>query len=516
MIKLVTRLTFISVLFVFCTPGFALSLGEKQLNSVLDQKLDARVELLSARRDEAASMAVTLAADSIYQRMNLERSPILEKLIFSVQRNEAGKYYIHITSEFIISKPFLSFLVELNWNNGRLLREFTLFMDPPMFLDENLDTLNIVAQPQAELLAKFSVTTGEKFDDVGMADLPTEIEKYEVDQFQSDLLESGLTAKILNPVNIASLSNEKNHVAKKPLVNANIKPVVQVDKAKIVKSPAVANKVPSPTSLVYSKVKKNEILWRIADKMRPGNVTVEQMMIALHNENPEAFSGGNLSSLKAGSVLRIRDVSTLTKVSAKEAKFVVERQNEVWLASKKNEKSIPIALVQQKEKLNITTKEVVANKTPVSSKPEIALALEPGAERRFEPGLEPETEFTPEQQVNPVENYENSSLIVMAKPVKPIINVITLDMLLADKKLLGLVMFSILLLTILAGWLINRVFYHKYYMRKHLKNPLDKPTRQQNENPNIKTTVVQFDEIVRKNIDSEYISSRKQSATVNS
>ncbi len=52
-------------------------------------------------------------------------------------------------------------------------------------------------------------------------------------------------------------------------------------------------------------VKPGDTLWGIARRSRADGVSVQQMLEALHRENPEAFAGGDINRLRAGAVLRI-------------------------------------------------------------------------------------------------------------------------------------------------------------------------------------------------------------------
>ena len=39
-----------------------------------------------------------------------------------------------VRSRDAISEPFVSFLIDVNWPRGRLLREYTVLLDPPAML----------------------------------------------------------------------------------------------------------------------------------------------------------------------------------------------------------------------------------------------------------------------------------------------------------------------------------------------------------------------------------------------
>ncbi len=82
---------------------------------------------------------------------------------------------------------------------------------------------------------------------------------------------------------------------------------------------------------VYGPTLQNEHLYRIALRVRPSrNLTVQQVMIALLNENPNAFTKSNINFLKSGFRLVIPDESQIAKIAPKIAWEQVDQQNKAW------------------------------------------------------------------------------------------------------------------------------------------------------------------------------------------
>lgn len=112
----------------------ALGLGEITLTSALNEPLDARIELVSATPEELANLRVALASADTFERYGLYRPLFLGRLQFTiVPSGRADGNVIHVTSEQPITEPFVTFLVEASWPRGRLLREYTVLLDPPVF-----------------------------------------------------------------------------------------------------------------------------------------------------------------------------------------------------------------------------------------------------------------------------------------------------------------------------------------------------------------------------------------------
>ena len=102
----------------------ALALSDIELKSSLNQILDARVSLLGITRDELGSLQINIDQD---KELAADQSSI--KLTPKLEQNENG-YYISITSKNVIKEPVLSFSLEINWSKGRLIREYSLLIDP--------------------------------------------------------------------------------------------------------------------------------------------------------------------------------------------------------------------------------------------------------------------------------------------------------------------------------------------------------------------------------------------------
>ena len=113
----------------------ALGLGDIQLNSALNQYLDADIQLLSVSKDEMPDVRVTLASAEAFRRAGVERPFILTKLRFKPEARPDGSTIVHVSSRDPIREPFLNFLVEINWPKGKLVREYTVLLDPPVTLD---------------------------------------------------------------------------------------------------------------------------------------------------------------------------------------------------------------------------------------------------------------------------------------------------------------------------------------------------------------------------------------------
>lgn len=114
----------------------ALGLGSINLNSALNQPLTANIDLLSVKGDELNNLEVRLADSGAFDRAGIDRPFFLSKLRFKVKEGEDGRPYILVTTDQAVREPYLDFLIEVNWANGRLVREYALLLDPPITQDK--------------------------------------------------------------------------------------------------------------------------------------------------------------------------------------------------------------------------------------------------------------------------------------------------------------------------------------------------------------------------------------------
>lgn len=111
----------------------ALGLGQVSLQSALNQPLVAEIELLEVRDLENAEVVPRIASAEEFNKAGVDRQFFLTDLKFTPVIKPGGKSVIRVTSSKPVREPYLNFLVEVIWPNGRLLREYTLLVDPPLY-----------------------------------------------------------------------------------------------------------------------------------------------------------------------------------------------------------------------------------------------------------------------------------------------------------------------------------------------------------------------------------------------
>jgi FimV-like protein len=233
----------------------AAGLGKLTVQSALGQPLRAEIELLSVSKEELADISARIASPDAYKQARIDRVEALSNLRFAVDQRANGQPVIRITSSTGVADPFLDLLIELNWSSGRVIREYTILLDP------------VADAKPAEAVKPMAIP------------------------------EAGRNGE---PRQAASAEAQK---AKTP-------------------APAPAPAAAGPRR--YGPVKSGETLRAIAGKVKPAEVSLEQMMVGLYQANKGAFSNDNMNWLKRGQVLNVPEPGKVMATAPREAARTVQ------------------------------------------------------------------------------------------------------------------------------------------------------------------------------------------------
>jgi pilus assembly protein FimV len=317
------RLIIIFWLASFAMPGIslALGLGEINVSSFLNQPLRAEIDVISARPGEIDNLLVSLASSDSFARAGLSRPNHLTDLRFEVKKEGGDQATIIVTSKNVVKEPFLNFLVEADWSKGRVLREFTVLLDPPFFDDSQSSDRVIAAIIE---------------DEVEPIETPSAVNATE--DSTSESIEALVTDNEISIVNAASVN-----------------------------------------------VAKGTTLWSIASQFKDSEHSMAQVMLAMQRTNIDAFLDNNINSLKIGAIFRAPTDEELNQLNKQEAYAQVIEQHGRWdkTAGKVIEPSVSIVSsdvgsdgVEVKQNATVDFSLL----TPVNSDPESAGQGEVGDE----------------------------------------------------------------------------------------------------------------------------------------
>jgi pilus assembly protein FimV len=255
----------------------AAGLGRLSIQSSLGQPLRAEVEVTSVGRDEVGSLGVRLASQSAFRQANLEFNPALGALRFSLERRADATYVVRITSLLPVNEPYLDLLLELTWATGRVLREYTVLLDPPA-LRAAPDVVAPVTPPAAAAPAPAPVAQAPAAPGIAPAPAPAQ--------------------------------------APAPLVS-------EPPRA----APAPRSITAQPADAGTYLIKPGDTLGGIALRNRSAGVSLDQMLVAMFRANPNAFVGQNMNRMLAGKTLIIPGSGDAEAISPQDARLEVAAQS---------------------------------------------------------------------------------------------------------------------------------------------------------------------------------------------
>ena len=119
----------------------ALGLGQIEVKSRLNQPLLAEIPIISTTPGELEALQARLASPETFRRVGLAPpSGAAANLQFSLGSDARGRPVIRVTTVAPVNQAVLNFLVEVDWGQGRLVREYSAMVDAPR-------TVSAPAQP---------------------------------------------------------------------------------------------------------------------------------------------------------------------------------------------------------------------------------------------------------------------------------------------------------------------------------------------------------------------------------
>ena len=263
--------------------ALALGLGEIRVKSQPGQPLLAEIPVISNEPGELEQLQARLASPITFERVGLARPEgLVSGLNFAVALSDEGKPVIRVTSSEPVQVAAVNFLIEVDWGQGRLVREYSALVDTP-----------------------------------------------------------GALAAANQPIIEAPLPPPTNTIVREPEPVAATAPA-PIPATEPVPEPAPAPAAPvaaapTPSSTLAGgelEVQRGQTLSQIARGFLNNGAgqgyNLDQTMLALLRANPEAFINGNINRLKQGAVLRIPQSAELAQLGEAEAAALVRDQMAEW------------------------------------------------------------------------------------------------------------------------------------------------------------------------------------------
>jgi pilus assembly protein FimV len=250
----------------------ALGLGQLEMRSRAGQPLLAEIPVISTTPGELEQLRARLASPETFARVGLQPPQgLVTDLRFSVAYDSAGRPVIRVTTDRPVEQPLVTFLLEVDWGQGRLVREYSALVDAPQ-------AVAAAAQPPVQ----------------APAGAPSNV--------------------IQRPVQAPPRPEQPQRPAAGP------------QPGQPVAAPA-ADEAPGE----YGPVRRGETLSRIASRLGLArDHTLDQAMIALLRANPDAFIRNDINRLKQGAVLRVPQAAEVAAVDAAQATQLVRDRMRQW------------------------------------------------------------------------------------------------------------------------------------------------------------------------------------------
>ena len=273
----------VAALLVFAGAASAAGLGRLTVNSALGQILNAEIDLVSLQPGEADTLNVRVAPPEAFQDARIEYSGSLRLLRFAVEKRANGSSFLKVTSVGPINEPFLDVLIEMSWPSGRIQREYPILLDPPGYAQ------------------------GRVAPSVAAAPAPR-------------IAETPPAATPAAPSSTPSAPETATVTPSAPSASAEMPTGV----------------VSEPTSDTYGPIEKGETLSKIAGQVKPSNVSLEQMLVALYRENKSAFIGNNMNRMRTGQILKVPAADDVAQIEQKDARAEIRTQVADWKSYREN------------------------------------------------------------------------------------------------------------------------------------------------------------------------------------
>jgi pilus assembly protein FimV len=243
----------------------AAGLGKLTVLSALGQPLRAEIELTAVSDEEAATLVPRLASVDAFRQANVDYNAALMSLRFAIEQR-GGRHLIRVTSQQPLNEPFVDMLLELGGPNGRLVREYTFLLDP--------------------------------------ADLRT-----------------AQPAQVAPAAMLPSRSSKAQE--------AEVQPAHAAKPASSPRPSAQGSSAPASSENARHgyQVRSGDTLAGIAAKHKANGISLDQMLVALFQSNPDAFVGKNMNRLKAGQILAVPSADAARGIDQAQARTIVVAQS---------------------------------------------------------------------------------------------------------------------------------------------------------------------------------------------
>lgn len=318
----------------------ALSLGRITVQSALGEPLRGEIDITDINPAEASSLKIGLASAETFMAAGMDYPSSAAGLEIKLQRRADGRPYLRLNSRRAITEPFMDLIVEANWESGRITRDYTMLFDPPRAVASSAPPI----VPIAPMLPRPSVAAAAIPPAVPMADMSAPVTSGTpgmtpsipktpaqpasrpaplADRTKPSADRPAPLADIAKPPEPATAAAARPSWRDRVTPGSNNRPIAGSNNQPI----ADSNDQPITENNNRVVVKRGDTATKIALNNKPADVSLDQMLVAILVENPDAFIGKNVNTIKSGAVLNMPTSETASALSATEARQIVIAQS---------------------------------------------------------------------------------------------------------------------------------------------------------------------------------------------
>ena len=263
------------------TDASAFTLGQLKVQSALGEPLRAEIDVTEIAAAEADGLKINIATAEAFKNAGVPYNSALSDVKATLQRRAGGQYVVRLSGNRPLNDPFIDLLLEANGSSGRIVRDYTVLLDPPATRQAASSTPLAPVAPQ-------------------------------------------ISAPAERPAVAAARARRERAAAVAPA-------------APVAAAPAPAAPAPAPAAATAPAratgggeqvtVQRGDTASKIAGAHKPADVSLDQMLVALLLANPDAFVGGNINRMRAGAVLDLPGSTEANAVPAAEARRTVTAQS---------------------------------------------------------------------------------------------------------------------------------------------------------------------------------------------
>jgi pilus assembly protein FimV len=277
----------------------AAGLGQINVLSGLGEALRAEIPI-NATQQELQSLTARIAQPEAFLQANVAYAGFVPAVRVAVE-NRGGRSVLRLSSHLPVDEPSASLIVEMTWDDGRLMRTYNFLLDPPEMIHQPVAVAPPVVTPPAQ--------AEDLFASQPQPSSPTA---------QTPIVSSD---PFWEPASQTASPGGETPTSQPP-----------ADTGAPYFPPSAEDSPGTALQETYV-VKRGDTAGEILRGRRPAGIDRYQMLEAVRRGNPSAFIGDNINRIKTGAVIKLPtadEAAVIDKTEARNAILMQAREFDEW------------------------------------------------------------------------------------------------------------------------------------------------------------------------------------------